>query len=659
MPFFQYKWRKLAPIFVMRNLLIFFALIISACQTAKPVSNASEAANPLLFTVGDSAIHANEFLYVYRKNNAQLDSAFTREDVGEYLGLYEDFKVKIMEAYARGYDTLAEYRNELATYTDQLKEPYLTESRITDVLMQEAFDRTREEIRASHILIRFPNNPSPEDTLKAYNKISTVQSLARQGLSFDSLAVRYSEDPSVGENGGDLGYFTSMQMVYPFESAAYSTPVGEISSITRTRFGYHILKVTDRRPATGKVVVSHIMLRQRADSVAVRNRIFEIHEMAKGGVEWDQLVKEYSEDVNSKSRGGVINPFGVGQAPLTFQEAAFSLSNPGDISDPVETQYGWHIIRLVEKRPLPDFDELKSSIERRISQDERARLGKEYLVERLKAEWGYSEDPGAMDMVAALADSASSEADYSKRVFSIGDKQVTLKDFMTYLEADSAESTAAPKIYLAQQYEEFKSGEIMRWEEVHLEEKYPEYRMLLREYREGILYFKLMEEEIWNRASEDSVGQRAFYESHKDRYRGEPWASATVYAMRDSASASFLESEIRNNTDVMSRLDSLSASLETTILPVEVSWERGDNSPWQEIPQEIGVYCENIMDKWYVVEVTDVNPDGLRPFARTRGQVISDYQQYLEKEWVKQLKEKYPVKRNEKGVAFIYEELVQ
>ena len=660
MPFFQSKSCKLAPCSDMRYFFILLPLLWLSCQSATPVYDPAESRadyNPVLFTVGDSTVYADEFIYVYRKNNAQLDSAFSQSDVEEYLGLYENFKVKIMEAYARGYDSIDSYRDELATYVDQLKEPYLTETRITEELIDEAYQRTKEEIRASHILVRFPKNPSPADTLEAFQKIKRIRDLATQGLAFDSLAGVYSEDPSAKTNSGDLGYFTSMQMVYPFESAAYRTPVNSISPIVRTSFGYHILKVTDRRPAHGKVVVAHIMLRHQADSARVRDKIFDIYQMAQEGADWDQLVEEYSEDSNSRNRGGVINPFGVQQAPYPFQEAAFALKNQGDISDPVKTQFGWHIIKLIENRPLPELDQLRSSIERRISQDERAALGQEYLVERLKTEWGFKENPNALQMVRSLSDSSNAVNTGKDYLFTIGSNSVVLDDFQSYLESENIVSNQSSD--LAGAYEVFKSGKIIDWEEQHLEEKYPEYRMLLREYREGILYFQLMEEEIWNRASEDSVGQRQYYESNREKYRGAPWASARVYAMPDSVSAIELEEKMHAGDVPDSVLQELGSTKFSPVLPVDVFWEKGDKSPWQHIPQQIGIYRENIMDKWYVVEVTEVNANGILPFDKCRGQVISDYQQYLEQEWVRKLKGKYPVKRNDQGVEYIYEELVQ
>ncbi len=650
----------------MRQFIFLIPLFWIACQPVKQQSADSPSEKiPVLFTIGDSAIHADEFVYVYEKNNARLDSAFTRNDISEYLDLYENFKLKIMEAYNRGYDTLDDYRTELASYEEQLKQPYLTESRVTDELIDEAFDRSREEIRASHILIRFSEKPSPEDTLQAYNKISRVRQLAVDGLPFDSLAQVYSEDPSVRSNLGDLGYFSSMQMVYPFENAAYNTPVGNISPIVRTRFGYHILKVADRRPAHGQIVVSHLMLRHKPDTAAVRNRIFEIHEQAVGGVPWEQLVMEYSEDVNSKERGGVINPFSVGQAPLAFQEAAFSLQAKGDISDPVQTQFGWHILRLVERRTLPSREDLEPTIRQRIEQDERSLLGQEFLISRLKEEWGFSENPEANLMVQNIADSTLNTGQWALPpkdttfLFSIGDQSWTMHDFALYLADHQLPNAQSPVSYISGKYSEYKQDRIIQFEESHLEEKYPEYKMLLREYREGILYFKLMEEEIWKRASEDSTGQRLFYESHKDNYPGTTAAEATVYALPDSVQSAALLTLLKEGSSLDTFLEEFQRSYGGPLLPVTVEWSKGDDSPWKAVPMETGIYQKNIMNKWYVIHVTDVQDNKVKPFDKVRGLVISDYQQYLEEEWVRQLKQKYPVKRNESGVNYVYDALVR
>ncbi|MCA6078277.1 peptidylprolyl isomerase [Fulvivirga sedimenti] len=651
----------------MRQFIFLIPFFWIACQPA-PQQSADSSAKmpPVLFTAGDSTIFADEFIYVYEKNNAQMDSAFTRNDISEYLDLYENFKVKIMEAYARGYDTLNEYRTELSSYEEQLKQPYLTETRVTDELINEAFDRSREEIRASHILIRFPEKPTPEDTVRAKERITDIREMAVNGASFDSLAAEFSEDPSARTNRGDLGYFTSMQMVYPFENAAYNTPVGSISPVIRTRFGYHIIKVNDRRGAHGPVIVSHLMLRHQPDTAAVRNRIFELHEQAAGGVPWEQLVKEHSEDLSTRERGGVLNPFSVGQAPIPFQEAAFSLQSKGDISDPVQTQFGWHILRLVERRPLPTREALEPAIQQRIAQDERSVIGQEFLISRLKEEWGFSENPEAKSMVREMADSTLNSGQWALPpvndnvfLFSIGDQSYTQYDFALYLADNQKPNAQNPESYILQKYTEFKQDAIIRCEESHLEEKYPEYKMLLREYREGILYFKLMEEEIWKRASEDSAGQRAYYQEHKDQYPGTTTAVATVYALPDSVQCERLISLLKEGASLDSFLSEFQQLNSSPLLPVEVEWSMGDDSPWKSVPMQVGIYQKNIMYKWYVIHVTDVQENKVKPFEKIRGLVISDYQQFLEERWVQQLRDKYPVIRNESGVNYVYEALVR
>ncbi len=369
--------------------LFLLSLLAISCAVEKNTLPATdkEIHAPLLFAIENDSIHTDEFMYVYRKNNINNDSAFSKKDISEYLDLYVNFKLKVHEARERGMDTTQAYRNEMKAYEAQLKKPYLSESKVTDQLVQEAYDRFSQEIRASHILIRLPENATPEDTLEAYNRIQELREQAVQGADFNKLAASHSEDPSARENGGDLEYFTSLQMVYPFESAAYTTAEDNISEIIRTQFGYHIIKVKDKRPANNKVVVSHIMIRHDSqDSSKSRNLIFEIYDQAVGGVDWDQLVNQYSDDMNSKRVGGRLQAFGLRQMPFNFQEAAFSLE-PGDISDPVKTDYGWHIIRLEQRIPLPGFDRLEKNIRDRVENDVRADMGQEALLRRLEKEW--------------------------------------------------------------------------------------------------------------------------------------------------------------------------------------------------------------------------------------------------------------------------------
>lgn len=628
---------------IMRYSFLFLILLLGACSLEKPVNTADAVRKPpLLFRIGEDSVFTDEFIYIYRKNNQNNDSAFTREDVSDYLRLYENFKLKVHEARARGLDTTRSYQNEMKAYEQQLKKPYLTETNVTDSLIREAYERFDTEIRASHILIQVAPDAAPADTLSAWNKIAGIREQAVSGASFSELAATHSEDPSASQNGGDLQYFTSLQMVYPFETAAYRTPVDSISPIIRTQFGYHIIKVTDRRPSNDKVSVSHIMIRHDpADSLAARNKIFELYDLASGGVDWDQLVNDYTEDMNSKRTGGRLQTFGLRQMPFAFQEAAFALE-PGQISDPVRTSFGWHLIRLEQRMPLPSLDQMESSIHTRIERDERSDMGRQALLDRLRREWQaimIASPDAPVDMTDTLS------------LFRIGDSTYTTPGYVEFVNERGLQ-TGEEKDKLLQAYFE---QELINYEEAHLEEKYVDYRMLLREYREGILLFQLMDEQIWSAASRDSAGIAAFYEEQREQYREPFMVKGTLF--------SFTSPEYRDNITEMA-----ANNAEGAIQDLLEQYEQGGNVKKQAVmveadQLEIG-QADPEPGTYYayqdgILQVLEVQGARIPDLAEIRGRVIADYQNYLEKEWVGQLRANYNVILNEDGLEYVYEELVR
>ena len=365
--------------------------------------------SPTLFSIHKKPVSTEEFSYLYRKNHQHKAEEFTTEKIEEYLDLFINYKLKVEEALYRGMDTTSAFKKEYQTYRDELLKPYLPDSKVIDSLVALTYERLNEEVNVSHILIALKPAASPEDTLEAYQKISDLRKRALAGEDFGGLAASYSEEPNATETKGNLGFFTAMQMVFPFEQAAYLTPVGGISEPVRTQFGYHIVKVLDRQPSRGEVEVSHIMIRtgDGVDNENPKDRIFDIHDQLQKGMIWEELCKQYSEDPNSKENGGRLRPFGVGAMASIpkFQEMAFSLKNEGEISDPIETQFGWHILRLEKKIPLPPFQELKTSLTQRVSRDERVQISKKALREKMRSALGYVENATAKSKVMEMPDS--------------------------------------------------------------------------------------------------------------------------------------------------------------------------------------------------------------------------------------------------------------
>src|SRR5690606_34823358 len=286
---------------------MFCMLIIGsvAWRAAGQDQGKRQRSRDILFEVNNRKVTSEEFIYLYRKNH-QSTSGYTAADINEYLDLFVNFKLKVEEARSRGMDTTAAFLSEYRGYRNELLKPYLPDSRIMDSLVTQAYDRMKEEVRASHLLISLPADAAPGDTLRAYNRALEIRESVRAGEDFGSLAAAYSDDPQAKSSGGDLGFFTALQMVHPFETAAYEAKPGELVGPVRTQFGYHLIKVTDRRPARGQVAVSHIMLRTggERDSTEVREKIFNLYDQLMAGASWDELCAEYSEDPGSKSKGG-------------------------------------------------------------------------------------------------------------------------------------------------------------------------------------------------------------------------------------------------------------------------------------------------------------------------------------------------------------------
>jgi peptidyl-prolyl cis-trans isomerase SurA len=641
-------------------LSVFCVLSFSAVGQAKETSKSLP-----LFTVGKTTLSTDEFLYTYRKNHQNNADGFTEKNVNEYLDLLVIFKLKVAEARARGLDTTAKFNTEFKTYREELKKPYRTEPDALDKLTKETYQRLTEEVKVAHILINLKPDALPADTLAAYQKISGLKKRIETGESFEKLANEFSEDPSAKYNNGDLGYFTALQMVYPFEEASYKTPVGQLS-IVRTQFGYHLIKVKDKKAARGEVEVSHILLRTgTANDEKVKGTIFSIYDQLKGGRSWDEVCKEYSEDTNTKDAGGRLRPFGVGALPSVpeFEVVAFSLQNAGEISDPFQSGLGWHIIRLEKKIPLPPYKEMEASLKRRVGRDERLQLSQQALNEKRKKEYGFVEEKSIKQSVFALSDSSLIRGTWrnnvdqilaGQKLFSVYGSSFTVRDFLNHVLTNQKISNLSPSAYMNQLYESFVEEKILAAEEEKLKRENPDFKNLLTEYYEGILLFEIMEQEVWNKASIDSTGQLNYYERNKDKYNAGDRVEARIFTSQDKS----LIDEIKTK---ISKGDTLKDADLRKFKSIQNfrAYEKKDSKIVDKISWSIGLHETEADGLFYIVEIKRLIPPGLKTFEEARSQVISDYQDYLEKNWVADLRKKYPVKINKKGKKFVLAELTK
>lgn len=647
------------PIHLNLKALIVAGLMFIWCSSPALSQKVGQGDTRVLFSVDQGEVTVDEFLSVFNKNNYSKKAA-TREELEEYLGLYVKFKLKVREAYARGMDTTAKFLREFDNYRDQLAQPYLRDKDTGEELLQEAFQRSQIERRASHIMIRIEENASPADSLTAYNKAVELHKQLLSGADFETLAREKSEDPSAKENGGDLGYFSVFRMIYPFENMAYNTRIGGVSPVFRTQFGYHVLKVTDERPARGEIRVAHLMLLSRtADSDSLkesaRRRIFEIDRRIKAGESFDSLVKQYSEDPSSSASKGLLPYFGTGRMVPEFENAAYALKANGDISDPIQTAYGWHIMKRVDLKSIPSFEEAKADLEAKIARDSRANRNKSSLLAKLKKEYAWKENDAALtQFINTISENSYRDKSWEPPVpgpndpilCHFADTVIRQHDFAQYLnENKGAPGSGDFGMFLRNTYREWADERLLAFENAQLERKYPEFRSLVKEYREGILLFDLTDELVWSKAVNDTIGLKAFFEGRRDRYRFGDRIEGAVYVCRDDSVALAVRKAIKskkNTTAVL--LKNFNARDPLSLRIIEGKLEKQAHEVLSLVEWKKGLSPDLVHNGQKVfVRINRLIPPCLKELSEIRGLVTSDYQQQLETEWVQSLEIKYKV----------------
>lgn len=626
-------------------------------------ATAQNAKKEVLFTIDDKPYYTDEFARVYKKN-LDLVKDESQKDLNQYLELFIGYKLKINKAYKLGLQNGSQYQSELKQYRNQLSKNYVTDSKVTNELVQEAYQRSLKEIKASHILIMVDENAAPADTLKAYHQIMDIRKKALAGEDFGKLAEQYSQDPSAKENKGDLGYFTSFRMVYAFESAAYKTPVGKISNPVRTRFGYHLIKVTDERANRGEVEVAHIMITAdpkdgEQGKTGAKNTINEIYAKLKQGESFEALAKQFSDDKSSAAKGGALNRFGSGQLSAEgFENVAFGLKNPGDYSEPFETQFGWHIVKLIKKYPVKTLDEAKPEIENRVGKDERSRLIAESINEKLRKKYKIKRDDKTYAAIKkAVTDKfyegtweVSTDPKATGKLVTIEDKAISGSDFMAYLKAQQKSGLAVKPIGRLTDvaYEQFVDQQLNTYYNENLEKEFPEFSYVIDEYRDGLLLFDLMEKEIWEKSKTDTIGLQKFYEAHKSNYQWKNRVEATVVSstkmdvikqaqkyLKDGKTSDFIKEKL--NTKGM-----------VNVMANAGTFEEGSDALPKGTKPQVGI--SDIIKEgeyYFVTKVTKVMPAGPKTLDEARGKAINDYQQYLEENWVKDLRGEFAVRVNQ------------
>lgn len=636
-------------------------LIVSMC-IIMTFSNAQT-----ILTIEDEKIDKAEFKRVYLKNNT--GQIVSKSTVDEYLDLYINFKLKVRAAVEKEMHLDPEFKKELKGYRSQLAQPYLNEGSMMEELKKEAYERLKYEVKASHILINCGLESSPEDTMKAYKRALELKKMAEK-KGFDNVAQLHSDDPSAKQNAGNLGYFTAFYMVYPFESAAYNTKVGEISNPIRTRFGYHLIKVEDKRPANGSMTAAHILIStdpELSSTMHAQERANELYTKIREGESFEDLAAQFSDDKRSSTRGGALPPFSVGRMVKEFEEAAFKLKKDGDISTPVKTQYGWHIIKRINKREIGEYKELEKEIEQKVKKDSRSNLNENASINKIKKAYGFDENIKERNDFYDLLDTSyfgynwdtSRFKSLNKTMFEIGERKVNQKEFAAYLNKKQVPNQ--PKnneTFINSEYNAFKKQMVLEYKDSQLESEYPEFKHLINEYHDGILLFNLTEKMVWKKAIEDTLGLEAFYEKNKENYKWGDRVDAIVFSAANEEIAKKVKAQIKPGIEVSELREEINSSSQLNLKTEQKKYEKGENTIVDQVEWKTGV-SKSIEDQGRIkfVWIKSVIPSTYKTLEDSRGIITSDYQEHLEKEWIAELRSKYDYKVNQEVVNALKAEL--
>lgn len=638
--------------------LLFVLFFTSGCSLFGPDTSQTEK---IILEVGNQKVTVDEFKYVYEKNNKNEDSLYTEKSLRDYADLYTDFKLKVQAAKDAGLDTLPKLQRELRTYKKQLAEPYLQNDSVMQALLKQAYNRYQQQIKARHISVRVPRGAPARDTAEARKLLSTIRKQALSGESIEQLAKEYSKQVSAGT----LGYFSVFDQPYKIENVAYNLSEGSLSKPIRTDFGYHLIKVVDKRPYKGKMKTKHIMVKPGKPSnneakggKSAQQRIDSIYQMLKEGAKFSNVARVYSDDKRSSRKGGTLPPFDrtTPNFPRKFKKQAFTLQKNGAITKPFQTQYGYHILKRTGMKSPDSFEALKPKLKRQLKQSERYSLVKKAVAKRVKRQNNFKQYKVNWNPLKAQLDSTFKTGKWTikepqplkTKLFRIGDTTYQLLDFAKYLETKKGQKLGQYQYRsyaLKALYDEYRRQEILDYERMHLKSNHPEFRHLMNEYQEGILLFEIMDRKVWKKAVKDSAGLRAYFKDNRDQYKLPQSEVVTYYRFASPKGQQRAFQQLKAGEAHSVVKQNLRNSLQSNDwIQRHDTFSKGQEPFMKKVGNKAKVYRFKNDGHHYVVDLKSTIPSRKASFKDVRGQVVADYQQYLESKWLEQLRQRYTVK---------------
>ncbi len=632
------------------------AIAGGACLIA--VAMAFAAKDPVIMTVNGVDVSKSEFEYLYNKNSQQQINPQTLD---EYVEMFKLYKMKVADAKAEGLDTLPSFLKEMEQYRHDLAAPYLADSAYINKFVDETFDRSRREVEAKHIMFFKTRGAGHNKALKA--RMDSIRKVILAGGDFEALAREFSQDRGSSSNGGRMGYVVAGQLPYSFEKVAFSLSEGEISEVVESPVGYHILKGGKSRPARGRVKVAHILKLTQgkdADGQAIaKKQIDSLYNVVKGnpGV-FNEVASKNSEDPGTARQGGVLPLFGAGEMVEAFDSVAFSLKD-GEISEPFASPYGYHIVYRMESRPPYEYNVLKRLTLPRLNspQDERYRMIRAHQTERFAPRHKAKLNDKTVAALYASAVSGLDSAFYAnwtkgavrRLVIAHCDgRNIPASEFVSTLNGFILPDAEGAKEVLEDRLASFFNGVVLNAEEALLESTTPEYRNLLREYIDGSLLYEVSVRKVWDKASKDVEGQKNYFEQHRADYKWDkPYVKGFfVQTVNDSVADLIKKRAAQLSDDNM--VETLRKEFANNIAVERILVSQGSNAMIDYIAFN-GPKVEGQTAKFPVYfminERVITAPEEVND---VKGMVITDYQNMFQQEWENELRQKYPVKVNEK-----------
>ena len=631
------------------NIILALAILSSSVIQAKKT-------DPVLMTVNGEDIPVSEFKYLYNKNRQQQLEPQTIED---YLQMFEIYRLKVADAKAEGKDTTAAFRREMAQYRKELMQPYLADSAFIYTLIDTAFARENEEVEASHIMLLKTRDIGAN--LRSRQILDSLRTEIKNGADFKELASKYSQDRSVINNSGYLGFIASGRFPYSFESAVYETPEGEVSEIIESPVGYHLVIPGKRRPSKGKVEVAHIM------KMIAKNSTPDIEEKQKSAIDsiyrlviaepdrFGELARTLSDDKGSARSDGKLPEFGAGEMVPEFEEASFNLA-VGEISQPIKSQFGWHIIKKYGEKPSRTYDEVKQDVIKKISnpQDVRNEMINNNIRENLRKKYKVARNQSSIDKMKEISGGRIDSLIYTnwtqmpQSVATVADKEIPISRVASRL---SKVVETRPEVTDKLIDDAINSEIEVSLTEAEEEWQYDnneEYRNLIREYTDGSMLYEISVEKVWDKAAKDQDGLENYFITHKGKYNwDQPYAKGLLVQVANDSIAGLIKNDVEGlptdkKIEIIKSKYPGKAQVEKFIVPQGVN-AMVDNAMFGGNPAKpkLKNYETFIILEGRLLQTPE-------EWSDVRGVVTSDYQEALESEWISELKNRYPIIVNEK-----------